>query len=64
MNGYDPLVKSSNQKLSFELIASDQFNKQFIMDNFDIVIVAMKQNGVNTDIFQDIKGMGMQVIYY
>lgn len=64
INGYDPLVKRSNQKIPFDLITKDQFNTSFIMDNFDIVIVAMKQNEVNTDILKNIKSMGMSVIYY
>jgi len=64
VKGYDPCVKLTYQKTDFELIDIKEFDPYLIMENFELVIVAMRQRSVNLDILTEIEKMGMKVVYF
>ena len=63
---YDPIVQTSNNKsdISFiEFIDLDDFNVDYINDNFNIVVVAIKQSKIDYSILESLKE-SINVIYF
>ena len=52
---YDPLVEQSDPTVAkFMKLTDDEFNVDYIEDNFDYVCVAIKQYKVNWDVIKNI----------
>jgi len=64
VKGYDPCVKLTGQNTGFQMIDNKEYDPYLIMENFEMVIVAMRQHSVNLDILTEIEKMGMKVVYF